>query len=89
MLFDAIWCYLLPAATCCYLLLFADICCDVLDTYFTFLRASVMLGNLALEQEQEIVLETKQWLESKVSEKPVYQRYLSHWGDWKNPWDPS
>ena len=67
-----------------------DYCrCDVLDTYFTFLRASVMLGNLALEQEQEIVLETKQWLENKVPEKPVYQRYLSHWGDWKNPWDPS
>jgi predicted PolB exonuclease-like 3'-5' exonuclease len=67
-----------------------DYCrCDVLDTYFTFLRASVMLGNLALEQEQEIVLETKQWLESEASEKPVYQRYLSHWGDWKNPWSQS
>ena len=64
-----------------------DYCrCDVLDTYFTFLRANVMLGELKLEEEQQIVLETKQWLEDRSAETTVYQRYLSHWGDWKNPW---
>ena len=64
-----------------------DYCrCDVLDTYFTFLRTSVMLGNLSLENEQEIVLETKAWLTDKSEKNPVYEQYLSHWGDWTNPW---
>ena len=48
-----------------------------------------MLGELELTQEQQIVLETKQWLEEKSTETTVYQRYLSHWGDWKNPWEES
>jgi len=64
-----------------------DYCrCDVLDTYFTFLRANVMLGHLELADEQQIVLDTKQWLENKSAETAVYQRYLNHWGDWENPW---
>lgn len=60
--------------------------CDVLDTYFTFLRTSVLLGHLELTAEQQIVLETKKWLENNASQTPVYQRYLDHWGDWENPW---
>ena len=37
-----------------------DYCrCDVLDTYFVFLRSRVLLGKLTLEEEHAIVAETK------------------------------
>lgn len=64
-----------------------DYCrCDVLDTYFVFLRASVLTGRLALEDEREKVDQTKQWLEERVDTSQAYQTYLSEWGDWINPW---
>ncbi len=61
--------------------------CDVLDTYFVFLRSAVLLGKLTLDQEQTIVAETKQWLEERAEEVPAYRTYLPQWGDWLNPWD--
>ena len=64
-----------------------DYCrCDVLDTYFIFLRTMVMLGNLSLQREQELVRETKEWLEQRA-ETPAFTLYLEHWGDWLNPWE--
>jgi predicted PolB exonuclease-like 3'-5' exonuclease len=64
-----------------------DYCrCDVLDTYFVFLRVAVLLGQLSLDSEQAIVTETKQWLTDRVDESPAYRLYLEHWGDWANPW---
>jgi 3'-5' exonuclease len=64
-----------------------DYCrCDVLDTYFVFLRTRVLLGQLALEAEQQLIAETKQWLESKADGSPAFRLYLDHWGDWPNPW---
>jgi len=64
-----------------------DYCrCDVLDTYFVFLRAAVMLGQLSLDQEQNIVAQTKEWLASRAEAAPAYQTYLDHWGNWTNPW---
>ncbi len=64
-----------------------DYCrCDVLDTYFVFLRVSVMLGRISLEREQEIVAETHVWLTQRREQMPVYGVYLDNWGDWKNPW---
>lgn len=64
-----------------------DYCrCDVLDTYFVFLRAAVLIGWLELEQEQVIVAETKQWLEEQSEQTPIYADYLAQWGDWENPW---
>lgn len=63
-----------------------DYCrCDVLDTYFVFLRTRVLLGKLKLEQEHEIVAETKQWLEQQRESSPAYDHYLTHWGDWQPP----
>ncbi|MDA0834081.1 MAG: 3'-5' exonuclease [Planctomycetota bacterium] len=59
--------------------------CDVLDTYFVFLRSRVLLGKLSLEEEHTIVLDTKSWLEKQAETHPVYQHYLSHWGDWSPP----
>ncbi len=61
--------------------------CDVLDTYFVFLRSRVMLGKLTLEQEQTIIAETRQMLETNAEQVPAYRDYLERWGDWVNPWD--
>jgi hypothetical protein len=64
-----------------------DYCrCDVLDTYFVFLRTAVVLGWLPLEKEQAIVTETKQWLEARAEQNAAYRAYLEGWGDWDNPW---
>ena len=64
-----------------------DYCrCDVLDTYFVFLRTRVLYGQLTLENEQKIIAETKTWLEQKADQVAAYRLYLDHWGDWQNPW---
>lgn len=64
-----------------------DYCrCDVLDTYFVFLRSAVMLGNITLAREQELVDHAKAWLEERQEKSPAYQAYLKSWGDWVNPW---
>jgi predicted PolB exonuclease-like 3'-5' exonuclease len=64
-----------------------DYCrCDVLDTYFVFLRSRVLVGKLSLDEEQGIVAETKTWLAKRVKESPAFAAYLQRWGDWKNPW---
>lgn len=65
-----------------------DYCrCDVLDTYFVFLRSRVLLGKLTLEQEQQLVADAKSWLEEQSESIAVYRHYLSHWGDWSPPAD--
>jgi predicted PolB exonuclease-like 3'-5' exonuclease len=64
-----------------------DYCrCDVLDTYFVFLRSRVLLGLMPLDEEQKIVDETKLWLEQRAEQIPAYRLYLDRWGDWANPW---
>lgn len=63
-----------------------DYClCDTLDTYFVFLRTRVLLGEISLEQEQELVQRTKVWLQEKAGEIPALDQYLANWGDW-TPW---
>jgi len=65
-----------------------DYCrCDVLDTYFVFLRTRVLLGKLTMEDEHRLVAEAKSWLEQKSESIPAYKHYLSHWGDWQPPVD--
>lgn len=64
-----------------------DYCrCDVLDTYFVFLRACIVLGYITLDREQELVEHAKQWLEERRETTPAYAMYLDKWGDWQNPW---
>ena len=64
-----------------------DYCrCDVLDTYFVFLRSRVLFGQLTLEREQQIVAETKDWLQQKADQAMAFRHYLDHWGDWPSPW---
>ncbi|MEO8270568.1 MAG: 3'-5' exonuclease, partial [Aureliella sp.] len=61
--------------------------CDVLDTYFVFLRAKVLMGKITLEQEHELVCQAKALLESQIEQHPAYVQYLEQWGDWQNPWE--
>jgi len=64
-----------------------DYCrCDVLDTYFVFLRTRVLVGQLSLDAEQAMIAETKQWLQQRAEQVSAYRLYLEHWGDWPNPW---
>ncbi len=64
-----------------------DYCrCDVLDTYFVFLRSRVLAGQLTLETEQQLIADTKAWLEARAASSAAYRQYLDHWGDWRNPW---
>ena len=64
-----------------------DYCrCDVLDTYFVFLRTRVLVGQLDLAKEKEIIEATKQWLCDRAESSSAYRNYLDCWGDWENPW---
>ncbi len=64
-----------------------DYCrCDVLDTYFVFLRSKVLTGEITLDREQELVAQTRSWLESQAEVMPVYRDYLEQSGQWSNPW---
>jgi predicted PolB exonuclease-like 3'-5' exonuclease len=64
-----------------------DYCrCDVLDTYFVFLRTRLLLGQITRDEEEGLIEETKSWLVKKSSEQAAYKIYLERWGDWKNPW---
>jgi predicted PolB exonuclease-like 3'-5' exonuclease len=67
-----------------------DYCrCDVLDTYFVFLRSCVLLGNISLTREQELVDAAQAWLQERSETSPAYAAYLERWGDWTNPWQDS
>ena len=64
----------------------SDYCrCDVLDTYFVFLRMQTVMGHWSLEHEVATVESAKKWLESRRETCNAYQEYLSHWEDWTNP----
>ena len=57
-----------------------DYCrCDVLDTYFVFLRSRVLIGRLSLEDEQALTADTRQMLEAEADDHPAYEHYLSYW----------
>lgn len=63
-----------------------DYCrCDVLDTYYVFLRTRVLLGKLSIEDEQQRVADSHAWLIERQESSPAYRHYLEHWGDWEPP----
>ena len=65
----------------------SDYCrCDVLDTYFVFLRVQTLKGIITLDQEVELVATAKSWIEERADDCEAYQDYLSHYDDWLNPW---
>lgn len=65
----------------------SDYCrCDVLDTYFVFLRTQVLVGNLTLEDELKRIQQTREWIEERSDSCEAYASYLQCWSDWINPW---
>lgn len=57
-----------------------DYCrCDVLDTYFVFLRTRVLLGRLTLQEEQTLTELTRQMLTEQSEEHAAYRHYLAAW----------
>ena len=52
---------------------------DTLDTYFVFLRTRVLTGDLALEQEEDLVRAARNYLQSKAGEFPALVQYLQNW----------
>ncbi len=57
-----------------------DYCrCDVLDTYFVFLRSRVLMGRLNLDEEKKLIALTREMLEAQASQHPAYQHYLKSW----------
>jgi uncharacterized protein YecT (DUF1311 family) len=66
----------------------SDYCrCDVLDTYFVFLRTQVLMGRATLEQEIALVKSAKSWIEERSVDCEAYASYLESWSDWTNPWE--
>ena len=66
----------------------SDYCrCDVLDTYFVFLRSMVLTGETTLEREIELVANAKAWIEERADDCAAYAAYLQHWDDWHDPWE--
>ncbi len=64
-----------------------DYCrCDLLDTYFVFLRTRVLFGKLPLDAEQGLIAQSKSWLAKRADQVAAYRTYLERWGDWPNPW---
>ncbi len=60
--------------------------CDVLDTYFVFLRCALLMGKIDLDREKELVDRTKAMLERDAQQHVAYATYLERWRDWPNPW---
>lgn len=65
-----------------------DYCrCDVLDTYFVFLRTKLLMGHISLDDERRLIDETVEWLQARSDEMPVYTEYLNECKPWENPWE--
>lgn len=57
-----------------------DYCrCDVLDTYFVFLRSRVLLGKLTLQEELTLTEMTRDLLSEQAENHPAYEHYLKTW----------
>ena len=66
----------------------SDYCrCDVLDTYFVFLRTQVLRGNISIEEERKIIDQAKHWIQQRTDESAAYRDYPCSWRDWDNPWE--
>ena len=57
-----------------------DYCrCDVLDTYFVFLRSRVLLGKMTLQEEQTLTEIARDLLSEQAENHPAYEHYLATW----------
>ncbi|MEM8912370.1 MAG: 3'-5' exonuclease [Planctomycetota bacterium] len=66
----------------------SDYCrCDVLDTYFVFLRSMLMTGKLTLDEECQLVDEATAWIGRQSETCQACSDYLAACGQWNNPWE--
>lgn len=57
-----------------------DYCrCDVLDTYFVFLRSRVLMGRLTSDAEEELAAEVRAMLLEQADSMPSSRTYLEYW----------
>lgn len=64
-----------------------DYCrCDVLDTYFVFLRTKMLMGQISIDDERRLIDDAAEWLRMNAQEFPVYEEYLQQCQPWSNPW---
>ena len=57
-----------------------DYCrCDVLDTYFVFLRSRVLIGRLTLQEEATLTQMTREMLDEQAEDHVAYKHYLATW----------
>ncbi|MFN9717291.1 MAG: hypothetical protein ACK58L_01270, partial [Planctomycetota bacterium] len=57
-----------------------DYCrCDVLDTYFVFLRTQVLIGRITLQEETALTEHVRQMLIEQSAEHAAYRHYLATW----------
>ncbi|MFG0288673.1 MAG: 3'-5' exonuclease [Rhodopirellula sp. JB044] len=65
----------------------SDYCrCDVLDTYFVFLRSMVLTGRVSLAGETKLIAQAREWIEEQAKTCQACSDYMDHWSEWKNPW---
>ena len=57
--------------------------CDVLDTYFVFLRYLLLSGSISREQEDGLIKDVKDFLAQNIDE-PGYREYLEEWKSREN-----
>lgn len=53
--------------------------CDVLDTYFVFLRCQLLLGRITAQDEQALTDHVRSWLQQQSSQTPAFAEYLETW----------
>jgi predicted PolB exonuclease-like 3'-5' exonuclease len=59
--------------------------CDVLDTYFVFLRSLLVMGRINAEQEATLTEGAKNLLREQIDKHPAYKIYLERWGQLDPP----
>ncbi len=65
-----------------------DYClCDVLDTYFVFLRTRVLCGHITIDRERQLVDGAKAWIENAASHSLALADYLRSFRYWEQPGD--
>ena len=65
-----------------------DYCqCDVLDTYFVFLRTRLLAGQLSAERERQLVERARAWIDQAAAHSLALAEYLRNFRYWESPGD--
>ena len=53
--------------------------CDVLDTYFVFLRCKVLTGEITPQREAELIQKVRSYITGRADKSPVHRLYIDAW----------